>query len=56
MFTIEQIRSWTPRELEQRVFALDPDAGEFSVPVVQAIVKKLYGQSERARDPLYGQK
>lgn len=56
MFTLEEIRSWSPNELERRVYALAPDAGGFSVPEVQAIVKKLYGRSTQERDPSYGQK
>ena len=55
MFTVEQVRAWTPKELERRVYALAPDAGGFSVPVVQAIVKKLHGPQPQ-RDPTYGER
>ena len=55
MFTLTQIRSWSPRELELKIFALDRDAGAFSVPEVQAIVKKLYGRrNPDEKDQDYG--
>lgn len=54
MFTLTQIRSWTPRELERRIYALDRDAGAFSVPEVQAIVKKIYHRHPDEKDHDYG--
>lgn len=56
MFTLDEIRTWTPRELERRVYALAPDAGGFSVPEVQAIVQKLYAQAVDKKDPSYGER
>jgi hypothetical protein len=56
MFTLEQIRSWTPKELERRVYALAADAGAFSVPEVQAIMKKVYLRRTDERDHDYGTK
>lgn len=54
MFTLEQIRSLTPKELERRIYALAADAGAFSVPEVQAIVKKVYLRRSDERDLDYG--
>lgn len=54
MFTLTQIRSWTTKELERRVYALAPDAGGFSVPAVQAIVKKMATHHPDEKDKSYG--
>lgn len=56
MFTLEQIRSWSPKEIERRVNALAKDAGGFSVPEVQAIVAKFYGRPVDEKDRIYGER